>query len=105
MTGSRIVRLSTLVAAAATLVLGTPSSASAQCAAPTYHGGLPLWIGTCPETVAGGASAAVWVLIVLTAGLWAARALARSDSGGTTDLQLIDRVFDQEEPPNTEDER
>lgn len=103
MTGSRTVRLFALAAATAPLVLGTPSPASAQCAAPAYHGGVPLWIGECPEAVAGGASAAVWALVIVAAGLWIARALSRSDSGEATDLQLIDRVFEGE-PTDAGDE-
>lgn len=43
------VRLFALVAAVALLVLGSPSSASAQCVAPTYNGGLPVRAGSCPE--------------------------------------------------------
>jgi hypothetical protein len=103
MTGFPTVRLLPLITATAALVLGTSSPASAQCAAPTYHGGIPLWIGECPETVAGGASAAVWALAIAAAGLWITRALFRSDSGETTDLHLIDRVFEGE-PTGTEDE-
>ncbi|MFF5157936.1 hypothetical protein ACFY3N_17070 [Streptomyces sp. NPDC000348] len=101
MTGSPAMRLFTPATATAALVLGTPSPASAQCAAPTYHGGIPLWIGECPEAVAGGASAVVWAVVIAVAGLWIARALSRSDHGETTDLRLIDRVFEGE-PTDTE---
>ncbi|MER5938832.1 hypothetical protein ABT121_16095 [Streptomyces sp. NPDC001928] len=95
MTGPRIARLSALASATATLVLGTPSPASAECAAPTYHGGLPLHVGECPEAVAGGASAGVWALLILAAGLWLAWALSRSRAATDADLATIDEVFSQ----------
>ncbi|KOU55071.1 hypothetical protein ADK57_45875 [Streptomyces sp. MMG1533] len=95
MIGPRTVRLSALAAASALLVLGTPSPASAQCAAPTYHGGLPLRVGQCPEGVAGGAAAGVWALLVLAAGLWLASALSRSRTTTDADLAAIDEVFSQ----------
>ncbi|WP_187284719.1 hypothetical protein [Streptomyces sp. uw30] len=101
MTGPRIARLSALVTATATLVLGTPSPASAECAAPTYHGGLPLHVGECPEAVAGGASAGVWALLLLAAGLWLASALSRSRAGTDADLATIDEVFSQERRADT----
>ncbi|MDO0914956.1 hypothetical protein QQM39_30265 [Streptomyces sp. DT2A-34] len=95
MTGPRIARLSALATATATLVLGTPAPASAECAAPTYHGGLPLHVGECPEAVAGGASAGVWALLLLAAGVWLASALSRSRGGTDADLTVIDEVFSQ----------
>ncbi|MFE9728613.1 hypothetical protein ACFYQ5_34840 [Streptomyces sp. NPDC005794] len=93
MIGHRIVRLSALTAATAALVIGAPSPASAECAAPTYHGGLPLRVGECPEAVAGGAAAGVWALLVLVAGLWLASALSRSRASTDADLRTVDRVF------------
>ncbi|KPI06254.1 hypothetical protein OK074_4232 [Actinobacteria bacterium OK074] len=86
-------RLAALAAATVLLVLGTSAPASAQCAAPTYHGGLPVRVGACPEGVAGGASGGVWAVVVLAVGLWIA--YARSRSGATTeaDLGVIDAVF------------
>jgi hypothetical protein len=104
MTGSRAVRLSVLALATAAQVLGAPATASAMCAAPTYHGGMPLWIGECSEAVAGGASAAVWGAVVVAVGLWVARALVGSDSR-SADLRLIDRVFDPETSDEAGDER
>lgn len=95
MTGPRIARLSALATAVATLVLGTSSPAAAECAAPTYHGGLPLHVGDCPEAVAGGAAAGVWVLLILAAGVWIASALSRSRGGTNADLAVIDEVFSQ----------
>jgi hypothetical protein len=94
-TGPRIARHSALAAATAILVLGTPSPASAQCAAPTYHGGLPLHIGECPEAIAGGAVAGAWALAVLTAGLWCAFACSRSRAETEADLAVIDEIFTQ----------
>ncbi|MFJ9211807.1 hypothetical protein [Streptomyces sp. NPDC102264] len=85
-----------MAAAVTALVLGTPSPASAECAAPTYHGGLPLRVGECPEAVAGGAAAGVWVLLVLAAGLWLASALSRSRAATDADLETIDKVFTHE---------
>ncbi|MFD9326132.1 hypothetical protein [Streptomyces sp. NPDC060065] len=90
-------RLSTLVAAVALLVIGSPTSASAQCVAPTYNGGLPVRAGNCPEGVAGGASGLVWAVVVLAVGVWLVRALSRSRSAADAELGLIDEVFGQEE--------
>ncbi|MER5360764.1 hypothetical protein [Streptomyces sp. NPDC002785] len=101
MIGTRIVRLSALAVATAALVLGAPSPASAECAAPTYHGGLPLRVGECPEAIASGAAAGVWALLVLVAGLWLASALSRSRASTDADLGTIDRVFTHED--QTED--
>ncbi|GAA1317207.1 hypothetical protein GCM10009647_046890 [Streptomyces sanglieri] len=84
-----------MAAATAALVLGAPSPASAECAAPTYHGGLPLRVGECPEAVAGGAAAGVWALLILAVGLWLASALVRSRTTADADLGLIDEVFSQ----------
>ncbi|MFJ3496946.1 hypothetical protein ACIPPJ_25615 [Streptomyces sp. NPDC086091] len=94
MNGPLAVRLSALAAAVAVLVLGAPPPASAQCAASTYHGGLPLWTGTCPEGVAGGASVAAVALAVLAAGGWLARAWSRGRDRADADLALLDEVFD-----------
>lgn len=91
------VRLFALVAAVALLVLGSPSSASAQCVAPTYNGGLPVRAGSCPEGVAGGASGLAWAVVVLAVGVWVVRALSRSRSAADAELGLIDEVFGQEE--------
>jgi len=105
MTGSFAVRMITLTTATTALVLGTPSPASAQCAAPTYHGGIPLWIGECPETVAGGASAVVWAVGIAVAGAWIAYALSRPDPREAGDLELIDQVFSHGQPIKSEDDR
>ncbi|GGZ21913.1 hypothetical protein CP967_33575 [Streptomyces nitrosporeus] len=105
MTGSPAVRLFTLTTATTALVLGATSPASAQCAAPTYHGGIPLWIGECPETVAGGASAVVWAVVIAVAVLWIARALSRPESPEAGDLELIDQVFSHGQPIKSEDDR
>ncbi|MFE7072254.1 hypothetical protein ACFU96_19445 [Streptomyces sp. NPDC057620] len=91
------IRMAALSAAVAFLLLGSPPSASAQCAAPTYHGGLPIRAGSCPEGVARGASGVVWAVAVTGAGVWLARAVARSRSSGDSDLALIDEVFGGEE--------
>ncbi|MEU7051390.1 hypothetical protein [Streptomyces eurythermus] len=104
MTGSRTGRLAALTAATATLVLGTPSLASAQCAAPTYHGGLPLRVGECPETVAGGASAGAVAFVVLAAVLGLARALSRGRATTDGDLTTIDEVFGDAEHGNAGEE-
>lgn len=101
MIGTRTSRLSTLAVAGAALVLGTSPPASAECAAPTYHGGLPLRVGECPEAVAGGAAAGAWYLLALVAGLWFASALSRSRASTDTDLGTMDRVFTHED--RTED--
>ncbi|MCZ4604971.1 hypothetical protein O3S80_14715 [Streptomyces sp. Lzd4kr] len=105
MNAPRLVRLSAAAAATLTLVLGSSSPASAECAAPTYHGGLPLRIGACPEAVAAGASAMVWAVLLLAAGLWIAHGLTRPDSRDASDLELIDRVFSPERPVESEDGR
>ncbi|MEV5884816.1 hypothetical protein AB0L74_19130 [Streptomyces sp. NPDC052020] len=89
--------LSALVSAAVLLVLASPSPASAQCAAPTYHGGMPVRVGACPETVAGGASLAVWAVVIGAAVLWVWRALLRSRPEVEEDLALIDDVFQEGE--------
>lgn len=98
MTGSRAVRLLALAAATVLLVLGGPSSASAQCLPPAYHSDLPGGSGTCPEQVAGSASAVVWAVLVLAAGLWLARALSRSRDTTDDDLAVVDSVFSQSAP-------
>ncbi|MGW1616600.1 hypothetical protein ACWCQZ_45685 [Streptomyces sp. NPDC002285] len=105
MNGSPLVRLSAVAAATVTLVVGTSAPASAECAAPTYHGGLPLRIGDCPEAVAAGASAVVWAVLLIAAGLWIAHGLTRPDSREASDLELIDRVFSHEQPIESEDGR
>jgi hypothetical protein len=96
MNGTRTVRLSALAATTAILVLGTSSPASAECAAPTYHGGLPLRVGECPEAVAGGAAAGLWALLVLGAGFWLTFVLSRSRARTDADLAAIDEVFSQD---------
>ncbi len=52
-------------------------------------------VGACPEGVAGGASGAVWAVVVLAAGLWIAYARSRSRATADTDLEVIDAVFSE----------
>ncbi|MFG2205687.1 hypothetical protein [Streptomyces sp. NPDC048638] len=92
---SRAVRLTTLAAATALLVLATPATASAQCSGPNYRGTRTFPGGDCPEPTAIAASGTVWALLLLAAGLWLTLARRRSRSATTADLALVDATFTQ----------
>ncbi|MEU6347932.1 hypothetical protein ABZ896_01230 [Streptomyces sp. NPDC047072] len=96
--GARALRLLAPAAAVVLLVLGDPAPAAAQCAPPAYHGDLPGAAGSCPQGTAGGASALVWAVVVLAAGLWLARAVSRSRAATDADLATTDAVFAEHAP-------
>ncbi|MGW3283066.1 hypothetical protein ACWDR3_00300 [Streptomyces sp. NPDC001002] len=96
MTGSRAVRLCALIVAVVLVVLDGPSSASAQCLPPAYHGDLPGSTGSCPGRTVAEASGVVWAVLVLAVGLWLARAQFRSRAETDADLELVDSVFRQD---------
>ncbi|MFC4517564.1 hypothetical protein [Streptomyces ehimensis] len=100
---SRCAGLVAPVLTAVLLVLGTPASASAQCADPNYRGSRTFPGGSCPETVADTASTGVWVLVLLAAGTWLAYALSRSRSTTDADLATVDATFAKSTPADPDE--
>ncbi|MFE2879364.1 hypothetical protein ACFXG6_25205 [Streptomyces roseus] len=99
---ARAVRLTSLAAAAALLVLGSPSTAFAQCAEPNYRGSGAFPGPGCPAHAAGVASGVVWAVLAVVAGLWLVHALSRSRAGTTADLAVMDAVFSDRDATGTQ---